>query len=339
MLVLRLLLTFIGIFLIFEVFSVTAVAWSFYESVNTSFSQLKYSSDTKARDILSILARVTETKMTPEGQAEMSEFFNRIIVQSEKDLDKFQITDIFLVSNDGALLSHNSSEELKKLDPSKYNQPMYMRALRMRKGQLPIPQSFGKEFEGEGGFLDKWILKNFPDIKYQTILLSAPIYHTERLEALGTIHMVYSRGNLLFFMKNQKDVLKWIVLNFGLVALISTILTWSVAAYFMIGSYRQGLSTGKGDTVSTTRLGSLLQKQEETLQRMITPMPVKLDSDISLNIMDQDRDLSDTTQYQAQFLYETEQAPSVTVTAEEEKKKAAEKNTSLTEAVDAIPLD
>ena len=114
MLVLRLLLTFIGIFLIFEVFSVTAVAWSFYESVNTSFSQLKYSSDTKARDILSILARVTESKMTPEGQGEMSEFFNRIIVQSEKDLDKFQITDIFLVSNDGALLSHSSSEEMKK---------------------------------------------------------------------------------------------------------------------------------------------------------------------------------------------------------------------------------
>ncbi|HMY69233.1 MAG TPA: hypothetical protein PL163_21500, partial [Leptospiraceae bacterium] len=59
--------------------------------------------------------------------------------------------------------------------------------------------------------------------------------------------------------------------------------------------------------------------------------------DISLNIMDQERDLSDSTDYQAQFLYQTEQAPAVT--SEEEKKKAAEKNTSLTEAVDAIPLD
>ena len=132
--------------------AVSAVSWSFYESVYSSLNLLKYTSDNKARDILATVARVAETKMDSElGYGEMNDFFIRLIKQSEKDLDKFTIKEVFLISSDGIILSHSnplevSSDVKMRTASPKYNKPYYMRALRMRKGQLPTPQTFGQEY-------------------------------------------------------------------------------------------------------------------------------------------------------------------------------------------------
>jgi hypothetical protein len=321
-----------------EVLALSAVVWSFYESVNSSLSLLKYTSDNKARDILSTVARVAESKMSQENTSEMNEFFVKLIKQSEKDLDKFLIKEIVLVSNDGTLLSHSNLEELKNAYSGSYNKPQYMRALRMRKGQLPTPQVIGEEYKGDNTFLGTWIMKTFPDLKYQTILLSAPVYHKERLEAIASIHLVYNRGNILFFINNQREILVWMLANYTVIALMLAFTVWVVFALYTFASYKQGVRVAthtETPSKKTSKLGAILEKQEDTLKKYLTPIPARLDSNISLNIEEE---------------AEPEPKP-VELDQEESKPKELPKNFNngkaeiekadpkKTEAIDAIFLD
>lgn len=275
--------------LFMESLALTAVGWSFFESVNSSLSLLKYTSDNKARDILSTVARVAESKMTPEGNLEMNDFFIRLIKQSEKDLDKFLIKEIYLISNDGILLAHSNPEELKIPENTKFNKPQHMKALRMRKGQLPTPQVIGEDYVGDDSFFSGFITKHFPDVKYNTILLSSPVYHTEKLEAIASIHLVYNRGNVLFFLENQKEILVWMLRNYAMIAFGASILLWIFYTLFTFASYKQGARVASSihRTSSPTpksKITAILEKHENTLQKYLTPIPARLDSDISLNI-------------------------------------------------------
>ncbi|MCB1176586.1 MAG: hypothetical protein KDK36_03300 [Leptospiraceae bacterium] len=290
MMILRLASYLFFLIIFFEAISLTAVGWSFFESVNSSLSLIKYTSDNKARDILSTVARVAETKMTPEGQKEMNDFFTRLIKQSEKDLDKFLIKEIYLISNDGILLSHSNTKELKKPDDPKFNKPQHMRALRMRKGQLPTPQVIGSEYKGEDSIFGNFILEHFPDVKYNTILLSSPVYHTEKLEAIASIHLIYNRGNVLFFLDNQKVILEWMLKTYALIGFLISVLLWIIFVLYSFASYRQGVRvarSGGNQTVTSktkNKITSIITKQEDTLQKYLTPIPARLDSDITLNI-------------------------------------------------------
>lgn len=272
----------------FESIALTAVAWSFYESVSSSLSLLKYTSDNKARDLLATAARVAETKMYPEGYEEMNEFFIRLIKNSEKDLDKFTIKEAFLLSTDGIVLSHSEPLEVsldvyKRIPSQKYNKPYYMRALRMRKGQLPTPQVFGKDYVGDETYFGKTLMGLFPEMKHQTILLSAPIYQLDKLETIGSIHLVYNRGNILFFIDSQKDIFFWMVSNYSLIALISAFILWILHALFIFATYKQGVRFGnnspepKPKSKTMEKLNSLVEKQEDTLKRFLSPEPTKLE--------------------------------------------------------------
>jgi hypothetical protein len=273
--------------------AVSAVSWSFYESVYSSLNLLKYTSDNKARDILATVARVAETKMNSEGYSEMNDFFVRMIKQSEKDLDKFTIKEVFLISPDGIILAHSNSSEVSsdissRTPSAKYNKPYYMRALRMRKGQLPTPQTFGQEYKGEETFYGRLVMRLFPELKYQTVLLSAPIYHIEKLETVGSIHLIYNRGNVLFFMESQKEIFFWMLLNYIGISILVSIALWSAYVMFLFGSYKQGgrntANIPEPELPKTlAKIETIFNKQEDTIKRYLTPIPLKLDNTL-LNI-------------------------------------------------------
>jgi hypothetical protein len=343
MMIIRLSSYLLILILALEALAMSAVAWSFYESVNSSLSLLKYTSDNKARDILSTVARVAESKMSPDGNSEMNEFFAKLIKQSEKDLDKFLIKEIFLVSNDGTLLSHSDTEELRNSSNSSFNKPQYMRALRMRKGQLPTPQVIGDEYLGDNTIFGTWIMKTFPDLKYQTILLSSPVYHTQRLEAIASIHLVYNRGNVLFFINNQREIFSWMLTNYSIIALIIAFGLWIVFALYNFASYRQGARVAthsESAPPTSSKIGAILEKQEDTLKKYLTPIPARMDSDISLNILDQTEHNIESPEA-IHLETEEKEITKKTVPVSSNGKKNLNENPDpkKTEAIDAIFLD
>ncbi|MCB1159485.1 MAG: hypothetical protein KDK45_18425 [Leptospiraceae bacterium] len=239
--------TFLFISILFcEILSFSAVSWSFYESANSSMNLLKYTSDNKARDILSTIARVAEARMYPYGYSEMNDYFYRLVKLSEKDLDKFTIQEIFLISRDGKLLAHSDpsrvKEDISKREPSsQYQKPFFLRAHRMRKGQTPVPQNFGDQYKGDGSYFSKTSIRLFPDIKNQTVIVSAPVYSQIHLETQGSVHMIYNRGNFLFFLERQKDIYIWMLINYLVIGFIAGILLWVFFAVFTFIGIKEGL--------------------------------------------------------------------------------------------------
>jgi hypothetical protein len=286
MMVLRLIAYFLALYLFCSGLAISAVAWSFYASVSSSFNLLKYTSDNKARDILATIARVAESKYDPENLTEMNDFFIKMTKQSEKDLDKFTIKEVFLISPDGNLLAHNNPKELTENHKAtqKYNKPSFNRALRMRKGQLPTPQIFGtEEYKGDGSFVSNQLLKLFPELKYQVILLSAPIYHSEKLETVATIHLIYNRGNVLFFIESQKELFFWMLWNYILISLIISILLFGIYALFLFGAYKQAarkFSNLPEPILPKTihKISTIFEKQEDTLNKYLTPIALKTET-------------------------------------------------------------
>lgn len=290
MMIIRLISYLLLLSLLCGTLAISAVSWSFYESVYSSLNLLKYTSDNKARDILATVARVAETKMYSDGYNEMNDFFIRMIKQSEKDLDKFTIKEVFLISPEGVVLAHSNPSEISgdiisRTPSAKYNKPYYMRALRMRKGQLPTPQTFGQEYKGEETFMGRLMMNLFPELKYQTVLLSAPIYHLEKLETVGSIHLIYNRGNVLFFMESQKEIFLWMLLNYIGISFLVSIVLWSVYVLFLFGSYKQGgrniANIPEPELPKTiAKIETIFEKQEDTIKRYLTPIPLKLENTI-----------------------------------------------------------
>ncbi|HMV44121.1 MAG TPA: hypothetical protein PK079_17940 [Leptospiraceae bacterium] len=290
MMIIRLISYLLLLIMLCGTLAVSAVSWSFYESVYSSLNLLKYTSDNKARDILATVARVAETKMYSDGYNEMNDFFVRMIKQSEKDLDKFTIKEVFLISPEGVVLAHSNPSEItgeiiSRTPSQKYNKPYYMRALRMRKGQLPTPQTFGQEYKGDETFFGRMMMRLFPELKYQTVLLSAPIYHLEKLETVGSIHLIYNRGNVLFFMESQKEIFLWMLLNYIGISFLVSIALWGTYVLFLFGSYKQGgrntANIPEPELPKTlAKIETIFEKQEDTIKRYLTPIPLKLDNTI-----------------------------------------------------------
>lgn len=282
MIVLRLISYFLILFLFTSVLSVSSVTWSFIESVKSSYNLITYTSDNKARDILATVAKVAEHKMNPEGYTELNEIFLRLIKQSEKDLDKFVIKEIFLISNNGSLLSHSNQIELDSDSKQKYNKPYFMRALRMRKGQLPSSQVYGtEEYKGDNSFFSNQILKLFPDLKNQETLLSAPIYMLENLDTVGSIHLIYSRGNVLNFIETQRKLFFWMLFNYIGISFLVSLVLFGIYALFLFGTYKQAVrKTAKEPDPEynemVTKVLEYVSKHEERITEYLTPIPAKL---------------------------------------------------------------
>ncbi len=337
MIVLRLISYFLILFLFTSVLSISSVTWSFIESVKSSYNLITYTSDNKARDILATVAKVAEHKMNLDGYNQLNEIFLRLIKQSEKDLDKFVIKEIFLISTSGDLLSHSNAEELNSDTKQKYDKPYFTRALRMRKGQLPSPQVYGtEEYKGDNSYFSNQILKLFPDLKNQETLLSAPIYTLENLNTVGTIHLIYSRGNILNFIETQRKLFFWMLWNYIGISFLVSLVLFGIYAIFLFGTYKQAArKTAKQPEPEyneiVTKVLNYVSKQEERITEYLTPIPMKL-SDIG-NISE----LIDNSLHPENITTSNFQKIDLNITKTDI--PVVETNKKDTEVVDAIYLD
>lgn len=283
--IVRLVLYLVFLLVFCEGIALSAVAWSFYESTETSFNLLKNTSDKRAVDLHNTLSRVTETKIDLELYDELTELFRKTKQQSlrQNSNDKLSIKEIFLLSSNGGLLAHSDfsfSEvpiDTEAAQPSKkYNKAFYMRALRMKKGQSPVPQNISdnKLPEMKGSF-SKLLFKLFPEIRYQSAILSGPIYHADSLDTVGSLHLIYNRGNFLLFIEQQKEILVWMTLNYSLIALLCSIILWVLFIFFSFVTIKEGIrQLEESGTIS----GDVSLNEQMTVKNTMTFFLEKLDN-------------------------------------------------------------
>ncbi|MCB1192265.1 MAG: hypothetical protein H7A23_04395 [Leptospiraceae bacterium] len=347
--IVRLVLYLVFLVVFCEGIALSAVAWSFYESAENSFNLLKNTSDKRAIDLHTTLARVAETKMDLEVYDELTELFMRTKQQSlRQDNDKLNIKEIFLLSPDAVVLAHSDISEVsidlaEFAQPSeKYNKAFYMRALRMKKGQNPIPQKMddGEQLSDYSSF-SKLLMKLFPEIKYQSVILSGPIYHVDNLEVTGTLHLIYNRGNFLLFIEQQKEILVWMTLNYSLIALLCSIILWVLFIFFSFITIKEGIR--QLEESGTIDSGNISLNEQMTVKNTMTFFLQKLDNFKSKTKKVEINDMtSNNTVVNAKKLHPEnieEELPTKTRQVSATESVENNKNDKSKEVLDAIYLD
>lgn len=254
---LRTILFSILIFILSEAIATTAVTWSFMESTSSSFSFIKISSDNRARDTIVSLAKASESRMNNRGYSELNQTFSRLTQVTSEDLDGFRVLEVSLVSPDGRVLASSNGKlvesPLKKREASeKYSNETFTRALRMRKWQYPDSvildskvwnQENELTHEKSEVFSSHWLLglfqpfleKTFPETQDTYGLVSSAVYHETKLDVVGAVHLIYSRGNFELYMEKQKEMYLWMLWSYSVIAFVISvvlILLYILFSYF-----------------------------------------------------------------------------------------------------------
>ncbi|MBM9592113.1 hypothetical protein JWG41_16825 [Leptospira sp. 201903075] len=242
----RFFLSFILFFFLCETLALSAVVWTFYESLQNALTQEQFVSDHRARDLTLALAKSSEQRLQNEGYLELEKMFHRYVEQSKNDPEEFRIQKISLYSADATLLVSTDTiytpDELKKRTPDEtlLHSTFFKKGIRMKKwewseaenGENPILNS-KRDPKVRSGF--EWVLSYLPLAKSNTVRLTSPLYKPGTLDVSGLVILVYERGNLGLLFENQWKLVEWMVFNYILFAfVVSLILTGAFVAYTML---------------------------------------------------------------------------------------------------------
>ncbi|MCW7467934.1 LIC_12071 family protein [Leptospira kanakyensis] len=242
----RFFLSFILFFFLCETLALSAVVWTFYESLQNALTQEQFVSDHRARDLTLALAKSSEQRLNNEGYMELEKMFHRYVEQSKNDPEEFYIQKISLYSVDATLLVSTDTiytpDELKKRKPDEnlLHSTFFKKGIRMKKwewseaenGENPIVNS-KRDPKVRSGF--EWVLSYLPLAKSNTVRLTSPLYKPGTLDVSGLVVLVYERGNLGLLFENQWKLVEWMVFNYILFAfVVSLILTGAFVTYTML---------------------------------------------------------------------------------------------------------
>lgn len=201
----RFFLSFILFFFLCETLALSAVVWTFYESLQNALTQEQFVSDHRARDLTLALAKSSEQRLQNEGYVELEKMFHRYVEQSKNDPEEFRIQKISLYSSDATLLVSTDTiytpEELKKRKPDEdlLHSTFFKKGIRMKKwewsepenGENPVLNS-KRDPKVRSGF--EWVLSYLPLAKSNTVRLTSPLYKPGTLDVTGLVILVYERG-------------------------------------------------------------------------------------------------------------------------------------------------
>ncbi len=250
--ILRAILYSFFLFLIFEVVALSAVSWSFYESVRNSLRQEAILSDHRARDLVLALAKASETRWHKAGIQELNKTFQRYQEQTGKDPEHFVINEIALVNTKGVILSHSNSSytsevvEKRKPSPVYEGQQFFRIALRMRKWEWSEPlltPDLKKPFPPKMPVWASEVLALIPEANANQAKMISPVYHESKLDVLGLVCMTYTRGNLVLLFENQWKLCQWMVLNYSVIAFSATLFLSALFILFQYFAKSDGKST------------------------------------------------------------------------------------------------
>ncbi|TGN17596.1 LIC_12071 family protein [Leptospira idonii] len=273
MFILRSVIYFILLFIVFEAVALSAVVWSFYESVQNSLKQEAVLSDHRARDFVLALAKAVEPRLNQEGFSELNKTFGRYVEVTSQDPEKFILKEIRLFNVKGVLLSSSVegevAEPLEKRKPSVglTEESYFRKAIRMRKWEWSHPEEDSKDLSTKHPELPefaKGLVKFFPLANANEVRMYAPVYHTGKLEVLGAVIFKYERGNLLLLFENQLELAKWLLLNYSLIAVCLSILLWGIFFLFHYFAREEGGAASSSPVVVSEENPPLFEKKTIT---------------------------------------------------------------------------
>jgi len=277
MFVLRSVIYFILLFFMFEAVALSAVLWSFYESTQNSLKQELLLADHRARDFTLAIAKASELRLNTNGYSELNTTYARYVEVTSKDPEKFLLKKIRLYSPEGLLLSSSDATEVKEeLSKRKPNveltkETYFRKALRMKKWEWPDEdrdvKSNAKDTFPELPKYASIILKFFPLARVNETTTYAPVYHEVKLDVLGAVFVIYERANLTLLFENQFSLLKWMFVNYSLIALVLSILLWGLFFLFQVFSKKEGREINQSPEHITTENANLPLLQKKTVSQ------------------------------------------------------------------------
>jgi hypothetical protein len=271
--------------LLCESIAISAVTWSFLESSISSFQFIKISSDNRARDTVVSLAKASEIRMNYKGWFELQKSFHRLYSITSQDPDGFKVEEIVLLDAQGVVLANSDKNEIsipyndRKPDP-KYNNALYQKALRMRKWQYPEPIVLPEQKKNSSisinwldGKWNEWMVLFFPEAKDEKGLVSVAVYHETKLDVIGSLHLIYSRGNFSLFLAKQKEIYFWMIRTYVLVAFAISLAL--IVVFTIVSIFNKKNSTWKQKKIPANEESPpLLEKivvQDENANNKLTP--------------------------------------------------------------------
>lgn len=224
---------FILFFLVIEMIALSAVALSFYESLQNALKQEAILSDHRARDLVLALAKSSELRLQKEGFIELDKMFKRYVEKTNSDPEKFKIEDITLYSNEAVVLVSTKPEFLigisneSKADKTVLESDYFRKGLRMKKWEWSSPEESENQVSSippETNEMFQWVLKYVPLANKNTVRITTPLYKPNSLDVTGLIVFTYERGNMSLLFTNQLSLVSWMAVNYTLIALIVSLM-------------------------------------------------------------------------------------------------------------------
>jgi len=151
---------------------------------------------------------------------------------TNKNQYEFSILNIYLLSTDGSILvSTQSSANLQGASIDTHL-PLFMRALRMRRGQVESV-IYEKKEHLEYSFLDRKLLGLKSEDSENYYLSSAPVYIKDKMEVTGSIHIIYQRFDVDYFISVHKNTMKAQLLLAIVIGLLLSLFLWLIFYAFV----------------------------------------------------------------------------------------------------------
>ncbi len=229
--ILRLFYLFI-IFFTFEIGFGFLIFENYKNSFVTEYNDKKNNSDFRAEDIVLNLSRYLEI-ITPQTDKDgIESYFSRLVSATNKNQYEFSILNIYLLSTDGSILAFTQSSNNLQGASIDTHLPLFMRALRMRRGQVESV-IYEKKEQSEYSFFERKLLGLKSEDTENFYLSSAPVYIKDKMEVVGTIHIVYQRFDMNYFLSAQKNTLKVQLLLATVIGLLLSLFLWLIFYAFV----------------------------------------------------------------------------------------------------------
>ena len=229
--ILRLFYLFI-IFFTFEIGFGFLIFENYKNSFVTEYNDKKNNSDFRAEDIVLNLSRYLEIITPQTDKDNIESYFNRLVSATNKNQYEFSILNIYLLSTDGSILALTQSSANLQGASIDTHLPLFMRALRMRRGQVESV-IYEKKEQLEYSFFERKLLGLKSEDTENFYLSSAPVYIKDKMEVVGTIHIVYQRFDMNYFLSAQKNTLKVQLLLATVIGLLLSLFLWLIFYAFV----------------------------------------------------------------------------------------------------------
>ncbi len=205
---------------------------SFKKSFESEYNEKLNHADFRAEDLVLNLSRYLEFVDVSSEKENIENFLNRLVNATNKNKYEFIIYKVYLLSTDGTPLAQLHPGGDVKEESLEFQLPLLMRALRMRRGQVESA-IYDKETPLDVSALDKKLLDFVSENANTKMVSSAPIYYKDKMEILGSVHIIYQRFELQYFLADQKMKLRTQTLTAVIIGLLVCLFLWLIF-YFLV---------------------------------------------------------------------------------------------------------